>query len=96
MPVGVLVESAPVTAEIFDAVEAKIPGGNDQEGLLIRTAGPKEGGGFRVYSVWESKEDYERFRDERLIPALREVAGEEAASGPSGAEVYELHEFFSR
>jgi len=91
MPVGVLADDAPVTAETFDAVTAKI-GEDAQKGLLVRTAGAKEGGGFRVFTIWESKEDYERFREEHLLPAIREVAGEEAASGPSGAEVYELHD----
>jgi hypothetical protein len=29
-----------------------------------------------VITVWESREDFDRFREEKLLPAIREVAGE--------------------
>jgi hypothetical protein len=37
---------------------------------IIRMAGP-QGGGRRITGVWDSETDYERFRDDRLMPALR-------------------------
>jgi len=37
---------------------------------IIRMAGP-QGGGRRIRGVWDSDTDYERFRDDRLVPALR-------------------------
>jgi hypothetical protein len=37
---------------------------------IIRVAGP-QGGGRRITGVWDSEADYERFRDNRLMPALR-------------------------
>lgn len=92
MAVAVVVQSQEITAEGFDAVQAKL-GDEPPEGVLARTAGAV-GGGFRVFSVWESQEHYERFREERLLPAIREAIGEEAAAGPSGAEIYELHDIF--
>jgi hypothetical protein len=33
-------------------------------------AGP-QGGGRRIRGVWDSDTHYERFRDDRLVPALR-------------------------
>jgi hypothetical protein len=96
MPVGVLVDESPLTTETFDAVSEKVLADGDPEGLLVRAAGEKSGGGFRVFTVWESAEQYERFREERLIPAIREVAGEQAGSGPPAADVFELHDFFTK
>jgi hypothetical protein len=37
---------------------------------ILRVAGP-QGGGRRIRAVWDSVPDYERFRDGRLMPALR-------------------------
>ncbi len=70
------------------AVIAEIPGGNaqfDEEmlsrlgleaspppGALARFSGPTEAG-WRVVSVWESREAWETFRRDRLEPALRET-----------------------
>jgi hypothetical protein len=31
------------------------------------------GGGRRIKGVWNSETDYERFRDDRLAPALRDL-----------------------
>jgi hypothetical protein len=37
---------------------------------IIRIAGP-QGGGRRIRGIWDSDTDYERFRDSKLVPALR-------------------------
>jgi hypothetical protein len=39
---------------------------------VIRMAGP-QGGGRRIRGIWDSDTDYERFRDDRLMPALRDL-----------------------
>ena len=44
--------------------------GSPSAGGWIRLAGPM-GGGWRIKGVWDSETDYERFRDDRLVPALR-------------------------
>jgi hypothetical protein len=38
-------------------------------GGRIRIDGPA-GGGRRIVGLWDSETDYERFRDDRLMPAL--------------------------
>ena len=93
MPVAVLVESQEISVDGYDAVREKL-GEEPPEGVLVQTAGAMESGGLRVFSVWESREHYDRFREDRLLPAIREGIGEEAAAGPSGAEIYDLHDIF--
>lgn len=69
-------------------VMADVPGGNAQRdeelmrvmgtteepppGVLLRLAGTAETG-WRVISVWESREAFEEFRANTLEPALRQV-----------------------
>jgi len=52
--------------------EKALPGGQLPEGAQVHIAGPIEGG-WRVITVWDSEEQFERFRDETLIPALQET-----------------------
>ena len=46
--------------------------GSPPAGGWTRMAGPTAGG-WRIVSLWDSEEDFERFRDERLVPALTET-----------------------
>jgi hypothetical protein len=41
------------------------------EGSRIRMAGPTDGG-WRIVSLWDSQEAFERFRDERLMPMIQQ------------------------
>jgi hypothetical protein len=92
MPVAVTQQSEQITQETYDAVNAKAGVEEDPpEGLIVHSAGQPDEGGFRIFDVWESREAYERFREERLVPALREVMGEEAMGQAPRSEVYELH-----
>jgi len=47
---------------------------NPPAGILARLAGPMPGG-WRVVSVWESREIWERFRTDRLDPAFKATGG---------------------
>jgi hypothetical protein len=44
------------------------------DGLILHIAGPTDEG-FRIIDVWESKQAWERFRAERLAPALAALGG---------------------
>jgi hypothetical protein len=44
--------------------------GSPPAGARIRLDGPR-GGGRRIVGLWDRDTDYERFRDDRLMPALR-------------------------
>lgn len=54
-------------ATLLEALDLE---GSPPAGGRIRLAGPM-GGGRRIKGVWDSETDYERFRDDRLVPALR-------------------------
>jgi hypothetical protein len=76
----------------YDAINERLEvGANPPDGLLVHTAG-FFGQGFRVFDVWESEEQFQRFRDERLMPAALEVAGADAP--PPETTIYELHSLF--
>ena len=81
MAVGVLTAAPEFTKQIYDAVTEKMfghaaPMGAEEapEGLILHSAGPGEQG-YYVYDVWESREAFERFMQEKLGPALGEVMG---------------------
>ena len=60
----------------YDQVNPKVmPGGQLPDGCQVHIAGPVEGG-WRVITVWDSEDQFQQFRDEKLIPALRETGGE--------------------
>jgi hypothetical protein len=71
MAISVVVQVLGLTAkEDATLVEALDLEGTPPAGArIIRMAGP-QGGGRRVSGVWDSDTDYERFRDDKLMPAL--------------------------
>jgi hypothetical protein len=70
MAILVVVEAAGMTAEQDAAmVKALDVEGSPPAGGRIRMAGPTADG-WRIVSLWDSEADFERFRDERLKPAL--------------------------
>ena len=76
--------------EGYDQVNAKLGVDDDPPaGLIIHTAGQRENGKVRIVDVWESQEAWDRFREERLMPVVMEVMGEQA--GPPQQEIYETH-----
>src|SRR5688500_18738440 len=60
------------------------------DGLIVHVAGPTDSG-FRIIDVWESQEAWERFRNERLRPAVRRVAGDASAEQPIFSGLRVLH-----
>ena len=62
--------------EFYERVNPKVmPGDQLPDGCQLHIAGPTDGG-WRVITVWDSEERFERFRNETLIPAIREAGGE--------------------
>jgi hypothetical protein len=72
MAISVAVQVRGLTTEEDAAVlEALDLEGSPPAGArIIRIAGP-QGGGRRIRGIWDSDTDYERFRDSKLVPALR-------------------------
>ncbi|HEV2773836.1 MAG TPA: hypothetical protein VGV57_13595, partial [Thermoleophilaceae bacterium] len=84
-----------VTTEDYDAVNRRLDmENNPPDGLLSHAAAPIEGGGMRVWEVWESEDHMNRFEDERLISAMREAFGDVRGEAPQ-SQIAELHFFFA-
>jgi hypothetical protein len=68
--------------DMYDGVSAEMGLQDDPpEGLIFHWAGDMDGK-WTVMNVWESREAYDRFREERLFPAIQKVAGMNPAEGP--------------
>jgi hypothetical protein len=85
MAVAVTV-TTPTTSDMYDVVVAKtMPDGKLPEGCHLHIAGPFEGG-WRVITVWDEAEQFHRFREETLLPAIRE-----AGAPPPQASIEPVH-----
>lgn len=82
----------------YDAVVEELNLTDMPDGLVIHTAGfDHDGGVFRIFDVWESREQGERFLGEQLGPILERLGGEAVARGddfapPDRESWYELHD----
>jgi len=91
MAVVVVNEIEGGSQDLYDQVNPKVmEGGTLPDGCQAHIAGPVENG-WRVITVWDSEEQFQQFRDEKLIPALREAGGEERIAPSISADpVYRL------
>jgi hypothetical protein len=81
MSVVVVNEIEGGSQDLYEKVNPKVmPDGELPDGCQLHIAGPIDNG-WRVISVWESEDRFQQFRDETLLPAMRE-AGEEARIAP--------------
>ena len=69
---ALLVDNPEGTAEVYEAVRARI-GLEQPVGGILHVAGSGPNGGFRVIELWESREEAERFIRARLRPAFESV-----------------------
>jgi hypothetical protein len=79
----------------YDAVSAQLNVANDRpDGAIFHTAGfDDEAGVFRIFDVWETREQGERFLQERLQPIIEELsANRPDATPPDRQGWYELHD----
>ena|SRR5829696_3627597 len=71
-----------VGTNMYDGVTAAMDIENDPPaGLIFHWAGEVDGK-WTVTDVWESRDAHNRFREERLFPAIRQVSGMDPADGP--------------
>ena len=96
MAVGMLLAGEGVTRDAYVQVTEKMFGNfpmrSEQapEGLILHTAGTTPEG-FYIYDVWESREHFERFNEELVGPAMREIlAGAELAGPPAEPQYFEI------
>jgi hypothetical protein len=63
------------------------------DGMIAHTAGADESGQWRIIDVWESRDHYDRFRQDRLGPAIEATAREFGVDPGDGPKLtaYEAH-----
>jgi heme-degrading monooxygenase HmoA len=77
------------TWDDYEKVRASV-GDDAPEGLIYHAAGEQENGRWQSVSIWESEEHFNRFRDEKLMPAAREALGDTMVdAGPPPQEAFE-------
>ena len=90
MAVVVVNEIEGGSQELYDRVNPKVMPDGLPDGCQLHIAGPVESG-WRVITVWESEERFQRFREETLIPAMREADAENRiAPSITASPVYKL------
>lgn len=77
MAVGMLLQIPGGTQEMYDSFNREMSMSPDTlpDGLISHYAGPSDDG-WLVFDVWESRDQFERFAQERLGPAAQRVVGE--------------------
>jgi len=64
-------------------------------GLQVHTAAPVEGV-VQIVDLWDSEEEYLRFRDGALMGAVRDVMGEQAMQSPPPGWRFEAKDLVTR
>jgi hypothetical protein len=78
--------------ENYDGLKAQLNMDADPPaGLILHAAGFSGTGLFRIFGVWESEEDWQRFNTERFMPAMAPLS-ERPGAPPSVQFTYELHD----
>ena len=79
------------TTTNYDAVNERLTQEEAPAGLVLHFAGFDEDAGvFRIVNVWETREQGERYRDEKVLPTVREVVSG-GGRPPKRETAYELH-----
>jgi hypothetical protein len=79
------------TKEQYDASVAEVhPSDGLPEGQTHHAAGPTDDGSWIVVALWDSRDSWERFRDEKLLPGF-ESLGDRGLPGPPQETTFEIH-----
>jgi hypothetical protein len=95
MAVGMLQNLRGVTKEQYDQVSEAMfgqsPPSPEQlpEGLIIHSAGPT-GEGWYIYDIWESREAFQRFMEDKLQAAIGQVFGDQPPPPGSEPQFFEI------
>jgi hypothetical protein len=92
MAVIVITEPPGASLEMYDAVSARLEEDGPPAGLIAHAV-VAAGDSFRVYDLYETQAQYDEFVENRLKPAIRAIAGDEAYEQMPDAErdATELH-----
>jgi hypothetical protein len=93
MAVGVQIDVVGGTLAQYDEVVERmgyLPGGLPAPNVLFHWVTPIENG-FRVVDVWESREAFDQFAREKMVPLFEEVG----VRVPSEITYFEVHNYLS-
>jgi heme-degrading monooxygenase HmoA len=80
------------STRLYDQVTEKMNvEGDPPAGMIVHTASVTDDGRILIVDVWESQEAFDRFEEERLMPALREAMGGDPPEGAANASTHEAH-----
>jgi hypothetical protein len=65
------IQDVPANEEIYGQIRARL-GEGPPKGLVVHLA-VKHDGGLRYIDVWDTRADWERFREERVEPVVSDV-----------------------
>jgi hypothetical protein len=90
MVYGIVTDVA-APAEVYDALHAEVGRtGAVAVGLLVHI-GRATAGGFQVIEVWESREDYQRYTEEVVLPVMAAMSpGGDVPSAPPAMEEFDV------
>ena len=86
------VEAGDRSTTNYDAVAVHMRGQDSPQGMIVHTAGFASDDVFRIFTVWESAEDMQRFTDEVLMPMMHSLPSTGDAGPPDRQYVYPLHD----
>jgi hypothetical protein len=93
LAVGIRIKLAGVTQEMIDQANRHIDvDSNPPDGLLFHASGPIDGG-WGIIDFWQSREQFDRFAEQRIGPAVGSLGGD-----PPQPDIREfpVHEHFPR
>jgi hypothetical protein len=94
MPWVQIQKSTEATWAEYERVQQAL-GEDAPAGLVYHAAGEIDGGRWQAVSIWESEEHFNRFRDERLLPAVEHALGAGMVeAGPPPTEAFEAKHVF--
>ncbi len=90
MAVGIRLKFAGGTQENYDAAHALMEiDTNPPAGMIVHAAGPVDGG-WGVIDFWESREAFDSFVGERLMPRLQSL-GDRGFPSPPDVKEFPVH-----
>ena len=90
MAVGIRLKFDGGTQEAYDAVHTAVEiEGNPPTGLIVHSAGPIDEG-WGVIDFWESREAFDGFVRDRLMPGIQEL-GDRAFPNPPDVKEFPVH-----
>lgn len=82
MTVGLRIKFDGATEEQYEAVHKKARAvENPPKGMLFHASGPIDGG-WGIIDFWESREEFDKFMQERIRPAVMELGDKGPKSAP--------------